>query len=117
MPIRICKIADLAPKARGRHSIVQRLSEYIDLKTKLANGLKPYEAIEVKLEPSSEKGHRSILQTFKRQVQDDLKRLGLTDITVSAYKSEGKNVIAVYNEPVITTASSSKKAKKELATA
>lgn len=101
MPIRICQVSDLAPKVRGRHSVVQRLTEYVELKTKLANGLKPYEAIEVRLNPSNEKGYKSILQTFKRQVQDDLKRLGLKDLTVSAYKSEGMNVITVCSEPIL----------------
>ena len=102
MPIRICSIENLAPRVRGRRSVVQRLTEYIELKTKLANGLKPYEAIEVRLNPSEEKGHKSILQTFAREVKKDLARLGVKDYTVSAYKSEGQNVIAVYNEPVLT---------------
>ena len=81
----------------------------IELKTKLANGLKPYEAVEIKLNPSAEKGHKSILQTFKRQIQDDLARLGIKDLTVSAYKSEGMNVIAVYNEPVLSKGKTGKK--------
>lgn len=109
MPIRICTIETLAPRVRGRRSVVQRLTEYIELKTKLATGLKPFEAVEVRLNPSSEKGHKSILQTFKRQIVDDLKHLGIKDYTVSAYKSEGMNVIAVYNEPVLTNKTSKRK--------
>lgn len=99
MPIRICQVDDLAPRLRGRRSLVQKLNEYIELKTKLSNGLKPYEAVEVTLPVSHEKGMKSILQTFARTIKADLKRLNLSDYVVEAYRSGNNNVIAVSNQP------------------
>lgn len=104
MPIRICSVSDFSRPVRGRRSIVTQLAEYLELKTKLANGLKPNEGVEITLRPSSEKGHKSILQTFKRQVQKDLDRLKLRDHEVSAFKNDnGLNVITVANLPPIHT--------------
>lgn len=104
MPIRICSVSDFSRPVRGRRSIVTQLAEYLDLKTKLSNGLKPNEGVEITLSPSSEKGHKSILQTFKRQVQKDLAKLKLNDYEVSAFKNDsGQNVITVANLPPIHT--------------
>lgn len=109
MPIRICQVDDLAPRLRGRRSFVQKLNEYIELKTKLSNGLKPFEAVEVTIPVSQEKGMKSILQTFARTVKSDLKRLNLSDYVVEAYRSGNNNVIAVSNQPPNTTPTPTKK--------
>ena len=104
MPIRICSVSEFSKPVRGRRSIVCQLVEYRDLRTKLASGLKPNEGVEVTLSPSVEKGHKSILQTFKRQIQKDLANLKMNDYEVSAFKNDnGLNVITVANMPPIVT--------------
>ena len=104
MPIRICPVTEFSRPVRGRRSIVCQLAEYLDLKMKLANGLKPNEGVEITLNPSTEKGHKSILQTFKRQIQKDLAKMQLRDYEVSAFKNDsGQNVITVANMPPIHT--------------
>jgi len=94
MPVRICTIKELTPHGRGRKSTMDSVSEFVEVRMKLANGLKPYEAIEVELPTDHAK---SLQGTLKRHIVRLIKKLGLTDYEVQAYRANGKDFIAVSN--------------------
>lgn len=98
MPVQTGTIDNMPSMVRGRRSMVTQRADYMDIRTKMADGLKRGEAVWTEFKPSAEKGEKSILQTMKRTLQADLKRLRL-NYTVRAYKSDnGNNVVAVINE-------------------
>jgi hypothetical protein len=102
MPIRICKASELTPHGRGRKpSAIEDLAEFVDVKTKLSYGLKPFEAIEVELPESPIKTLREL---FKRKVSHYLKSLTLTDYEVMAYRAHGKDYVSVVNTMPISSA-------------
>lgn len=95
MPIRICQYGDLTPHRRGRRSSLENLPELKDLESKLASGLKPYEAVEVELPPSPVKNLREAL---KYRIINKLKKLKMEDAyEVHSYRANGKDFVSVAN--------------------
>lgn len=102
MPVRITTTDDAAMPTRGRRSIVQSLAEYKEVMMKMQNGLKPEEVIEVSFPVSTKTGYKTILQTFKRTLQSEFKRLKLTDFEIKAFRLSDTNYITVAHIPAIT---------------
>jgi hypothetical protein len=95
MPVKIVKVDQLTAHGRGRKpSVADDLEEFTQVKTKLAHGLKPFEAIEVELPPSKIKTLREL---FKRKVSRYVKELKLTDYEVQAYTVGGKHYVSIAN--------------------
>ncbi len=97
MSIRVCRIEDLKEHKRGRKSALQGLPEMAQLQTKLAHGLKPYEAIEVEL---PDVGVKNLRDSFKAYVVKYLRDLQILDYEVQAYQASGKAYVAVVFAPV-----------------
>jgi len=93
MPLRICKTSDLTSHMSGRKSVIDGLSEWMELKTKLSNGLKPFEAVEVELPANTRL--KALRQSFKNRVDAYLKKLNLTDYEVLSYATGGKEYVSV----------------------
>ncbi len=96
MPVRICRADELTPHGRGRKpSAIEESEDFIQLKTKLANGLKRYEAVEVELAPNGIKTHREL---FKRRVVKYLATLHMeAAYEVQGYRAKGKDYVSVAN--------------------
>jgi hypothetical protein len=102
MPVRITTKEDAAISIRGRRSTVLQLAEYRDVMAKVSNGLKPEEVIEVSFPVSTKPGMKTILQTFKRTLQSDFRRLKLNDFEIKAFRLEDTNYVTVGHVPPIT---------------
>jgi hypothetical protein len=99
MPIRICKASELTSHASGRKSVLDTMAEWVELKTKLSNGLKPFEAIEVELPANTRL--KALRQSFKNRVDAYLKKLNLTDYEVVSYVAGGHDYVSIWHVPVI----------------
>ena len=102
MPVRITSIDDAAMPVRGRRSVVQSLAEYKEVMIKMQNGLKPEEVVEVTFPVSNKPGMKTILQTFKRTLQSEFKRLKLNDFEIKAFRLSDTNYVTVAHVPAIT---------------
>lgn len=95
MPIRVCSYEELTPHRRGRKSSLENLPEMKELETKLAAGLKPYEAVEVELPPSQTKNLR---EAMKYRILNKLKKLKMeSEYEVHSYRANGKDFVSVAN--------------------
>ncbi len=93
MPIKVVPIKQLTPHGRGRKpSAIETMDEFIELKTILTHGLKPFEAIEVELKPSKVKTMREL---FKRRVTHYLKTLHADNYEVQGYRANGIDYVSV----------------------
>lgn len=101
MPVKVITRGDQAMPSRGRRSTVLQLSEYREVMAKIPH-MKPEEVIEVSFPVSTKPGMKTILQTFKRTLMSDLKRLHLNDFDVKAFRLEDTNYITVEFSPAIT---------------
>lgn len=96
MPVRVCSSKDLVRGKRGRKPAIEKLVEKVEVQTKLAHGLKPFEAIEVKL---PDIGVKNLRDSFKNWAVNYLKELQIPDYEVTAYRSNGADFVAITYEP------------------
>lgn len=99
--LRLCHYRELIPGNRGRKSSVLQHPAYIRLITKIADGLKPEEAIEVSFPVSNQPGHKAIKQTMQRALRDHLRRLGLNNYVARVVEVDGTIYASVANIPPI----------------
>lgn len=95
-----------APRpTRHKRKAIEGASWYRELWARISEGLKPGESTWVALGEEDRKEYKT--KTIGRVTQQDikqrLKKLGL-HYTVSRYLSEGKEIVEVWNEPVLTRA-------------
>ncbi len=96
MSIRVCRIDELKEHKRGRRSALTGLAELTQLKAKLAHGLKPYEAVEIEL---PDRGIKNLRDSFKSHIVKYLREVNILDYEVLAYRSAGKDYVAVVYSP------------------
>ena len=101
MPIRITTLMDVAVPARGRRSQVVQMAEYKEAMMKIPH-MKTEEVIEVSFPVSTKPGMKTILQTFKRTLNAELKKLHLTDFEVRAFRLGDTNYITIAHVPPLT---------------
>ena len=96
MPIRILTVEQVDSKYRqARKSVVTEMEEWLELKTKLSDGLKRQEAavVELALDPKN----KNLRGSFKRNVRKYLRKLKLP-YSVRAMRSDGVDVVIVSND-------------------
>jgi hypothetical protein len=96
MSIRVCRIDELKEHKRGRRSALAGLAEVAQLKLKLSHGLRPYEAVEIEL---PDKGIKNLRDSFKAHIVKYLREVNILDYEVLAYRSGGKDYVAVVYSP------------------
>lgn len=100
--IRLCNYRELIAGPRGRKSTVLQHPAYTRLITKISDGLKPEEAIEVNFPVSNQPGMKSIKQTFKRALKEYLQKLGLNSYVARVVEVDGTIYASIANLPPIT---------------
>lgn len=116
MPIRICSVNDLTPSTRRKRSLAVNLPEFLELKAKLANGLKPMEAVEISFPHSDAKGKKYLRHTVKKEVETMIRNLNLKEYEVRSYSSNGQDFVSVANMPPIYDVVNPPKTNKEVHT-
>lgn len=104
MPIRVTMKDDLVRPRRNKASVIDSLEEFQQLKMKLADGLKPQQAIEISFPASQERGRRYLKQTLKRRVIKMLKTMQLP-YAVETWSAGGMEYLAVIHDVPVVTAS------------
>lgn len=112
MPVRVILATEAIQPMRGRKSFVKGMPEYMEALASISHGLKPQEVVQITFPISKDKGMKSILQTFKRTLHDDFKRLMLNDYSVMAFAKDGQNVIQISHQPAISVQRSVEQTKR-----
>lgn len=77
MPIKKSKIHNIPVSKRKRHNIIRESDEFLQLKTMLAHGLKPSEAVQVTLPADILKKRKNAARLFKMLAVAYIKEMGL----------------------------------------
>lgn len=101
MAFQVGRIDDAPRPTRNKTRVLENTEEWLQTKTKLADGLKPYEAFWITFTPEDKHkfGVKAPGRTFKDMLRRYLKQMGLK-YDVDRYLSEGKEIVRVSN-PVI----------------
>jgi hypothetical protein len=95
-PIKVMDLETANQKYRqARKSSITGMDEWVELKTKLSDGLKRAEAVVVELKPDPK--NKNLRASFKRNVRKLVKRLKM-DYSVRAMRSGDVDVVIVSNE-------------------
>ena len=96
MPLVVTKLENLPPSTRNKKRALEDTEEWMQLKAKLAEGLKPYEVVYVTFTPEQQRelGVRTAGRIFRQMTLDYIRKIGL-QYDCWRYRSEGKEVVAI----------------------
>lgn len=96
MPLVVTKRENLPPSTRNKKRALEDTDEWMQLKAKLAEGLKPYEVVYVTFTPEQQRdlGVKTAGRIFRTMAREYIRKLGL-QYDCWRYRSEGKEVVAV----------------------
>ncbi len=123
MPLAVTRLENLPPSTRNKKRSLEDTEEWLQLKAKLAEGLKPYEAVYVTFTPEQQKelGVRTAGRIFRTMTLEYIRKLGL-QYDCWRYRSEGKEVVVIagrqaagraHAQEPVTVPAPAKKGKKK----
>lgn len=96
-PVKVMTVEQAESKFKqARKSVVAEMDEWLELKTKLSDGLKRQEAVVVELEPDPK--NKNLRATFKRHTKKYVKKLKLPYSIRAMRSSDGVDVIIVSHD-------------------
>ncbi len=101
MPLHVTTVDRLPLSTRTKKGSLESTDEWLQFKAKMAEGLKPHEAIYITFTPEQLKqlGLKTAGRTFRMMALAYIRKLRL-QYDVWRYQSEGKEVIAIAGRPV-----------------
>lgn len=111
MAFQILKSADVPRPTRKKRRVLESSNEWMMLRAKLSEGLKPHEEIVVSFNARDREQYK--IKTLKRVFRDMTKKFvrdAKLPYAVDAYSSEGNEIIVVRNEIVFSKSKGSQKA-------
>lgn len=95
MPIKVMSVEQADAKYKqARKSTITAMEEWLDLKAKLADGLKRQEAVVIELAPDPK--HKNLRASFKRNVRKHIKKLRLPySVRAMRDSASGNDVVII----------------------
>lgn len=104
MAINVYPLGEEPRPTRNKRRTMEQSDEWISLKAKMAEGINPFEIIIVTFTAADKTKFRikGPQRVFRDMAKDWIRKRHLP-YSVDAYKSEGNDVVKVWNEPPITS--------------